>query len=371
MRSILLRIVHSTQSAHHVSASFRYSGGRSHLSVPPHVSELAAGTWLGLVACTLFMSSLSHAQSRPSVPPPTPFDIPMLELKSSSERQLTMPDLNWYGNPQCDTKGNAYVHASADVNDGVVMKLDVSRDDAVIYQWKDKPRDMPFMEFSVSPAGDVAMLGQTNKGLWVVSFSSDGRESSRSRLDLAAQFWPLRFAVFPDGSFLLSGYYTEDAPNNLEGTAFTGIFEPSGQLRYRLPDKTEKVVPKEARRATNEASAIVGPDGNVYLLRPHKVEVVSPIGDIVRELPFSKLEPKAVATQLWIAGNRIALQFLTARTDGKFAPTFLVLDSSTAVPVGMYKPSQDLGFLLCFTGNGFLLDRPRQGRITLVKADLP
>jgi hypothetical protein len=295
----------------------------------------------------------------------------MLELKSSSERQLTMPDLNWYGNPQCDTKGNAYVHASADVNDGVVMKLDVSRDDAVIYQWKDKPRDMPFMEFSVSPAGDVAMLGQTNKGLWVVSFSSDGRESSRSRLDLAAQFWPLRFAVFPDGSFLLSGYYTEDAPNNLEGTAFTGIFEPSGQLRYRLPDKTEKVVPKEARRATNEASAIVGPDGNVYLLRPHKVEVVSPIGDIVRELPFSKLEPKAVATQLWIAGNRIALQFLTARTDGKFAPTFLVLDSSTAVPVGMYKPSQDLGFLLCFTGNGFLLDRPRQGRITLVKADLP
>lgn len=282
-----------------------------------------------------------------------------------------MPDPDWEGAPQCDAKGNAYVHVASNVSIPVVMKLDLSRDEAVTYRWHDKPRELAFMEFSVGSAGDVWMLGQATGAYWVVSFSSDGHEGSRTRLDLPSQFWPLRFAVFPDGSFLLSGYYAEGAPDDLEGTAFTGIFEPSGKLRYRLADKTEKVVPKEARMTPNEASAIIGPDGNIYVLRPHKIEVTSPVGEIVRELPFSKPDPKASTAQIWMARSRIAIEFLTARPDGKLEPSFLVLDDVSGVPVGTYKPPQGLGLLLCFTGNGFLLDRPRQGRITLVKADLP
>lgn len=324
-----------------------------------------------LLTGALAFGAFASAQVKAHLPPPSQYGVPVTELKLSSERQLTMPDLDWYGSPQCDVNGAAYVHAAANFSDGIVVKLDVTKDDATVYQWRDRPAEMPFMAFSVGPSGEVWMLGQTKEAHWVVGFNSDGREAARSRIDLPAQFWPLRFAVFSDGSFLLSGFYNDKAPDNLAGTPFTGIFDRSGRLRYQLPDKTEKVSPSEARRKPEEASAIVGIDNNIYLLRPGKIQAISPLGELIREVPFSKPDPKAVATQMWLAGGRVAIEILMPLGDGRFTPAFLVLDQVTGMPIGTYKTTAGLGYLLCFSGSSFTFEKARQGRLVLGKANLP
>lgn len=317
----------------------------------------------------LVCSSLSLGQlERQAMPVQPPLEIPTVELQLSSQRQLTMPDIDWFDEPQCDAKGNAYVHAAANFNDGLVVRLDFSKDDAVIYRWHYKPTEMPFMGFSVTPAGDVWMLGVTKDALSVVSFGSDGSEGSQTHVDLAPQFWPQRFTVFPDGAFLLSGFFGEDAPDKLEGTFFTGIFDASGKLRHRLPDKTAKVLPKDARLAHKEAFSTIGPDGNVYVLRATKVEVITPMGELTREIPFSKPDPKAVTERVWVVANRIAVMFLSKRTDGRNEPLFLVVDSTTGLPVGRYRSF--LGYPLCFTGDSIIFQRSQQGRIVVNKADL-
>ena len=71
-----------------------------------------------------------------------------------------------------------------------------------------------------------------------------------------------------------------------------------------------------------------------------RVTVVSPVGEIVRKIPFKKPDPRAVATKIYPAGGMLVV-VLNVQADSKepfFWRRLLVIDESTSKVVGYYQP---------------------------------
>jgi hypothetical protein len=312
------------------------------------------------------------------LPPAPPFAeaaVPRVELHPSLVRHLTMPSLNRWGSPQCDAEGNAYIHAAADVNDAVVVKLKLDKDDATVFKW-DKSADWTgFGQFSVSPAGDVWFLGIDAKGgLFVVGFNSAGHETTRSSLEAPAYLLPEQFAAVSDRAFLVSGVFQKPANEENRGRRLTAIFDKSGRVVKHLKPDEASVDLKKAAQALPEGAATPGPDGNIYVLHSNRVVVVSPSGETVRSLPSDKPVPEAIAAHLWVTADyETAVLFYVPDKEHpeRLYPQVLVLNALNGVARGYYSiPKTFRGNVVCFAGNEFSLISSESGRVDLFKAQI-
>jgi hypothetical protein len=310
-----------------------------------------------------------------SAPPFADSAVPHIELLPSLVRHLTMPSLSRWGSPQCDAEGNAYIHAAADVNDAVVVKLALDKDDATVFRWEKSADRTAFAEFSVSPEGDVWFLGMDAQGgLFVVGFNSAGHETTRSRLEVPAYLLPEQFAAVSDRAFLVSGVFQKPASEENRGRRLTAIFDKSGRVVKQLKPDEASVDLQKAAQALPEGAATPGPDGNIYVLHSNRVVVVGPSGETVRSLPFDKPVPEAIAAHLWVTADYEAavLFYLPDKEHPERLYTqVLVLNALTGVARGYYSvPKTFRGNIVCFAGNEFSLIGSESGRVDLFKAQV-
>jgi hypothetical protein len=296
-------------------------------------------------------------------------------LKASHAVELPVPSFGAYGPAQCDENLAIYYHLATGLPARTdLLRFSPSGNESTLYKLPEEfAKSTDFVDFSVTPVGNVwALVEDQNDHAIVFAFDSEGKVSSHAQLELPEHVAGRHIAAYPNGTVLYSGVYTNDAAAELAGTAYAGLFQPSGKLLKRLDrlrDKT-KVDEQESARFP-EGGATLGRDGNVYLLTAERVLVISQSGSIQREITFTKPSPQFSAVRVQYSDGWLAITFAKPERPA-VVMQYLVLNASDGTPLGLYEPTEDTGNdNVCFTRHeGFRFTTFEHGRVKLITAPL-
>jgi hypothetical protein len=247
-------------------------------------------------------------------------------------------------------------------------------------------QDLMPLSFFVSKKGEVFQAGGIRGGhdAYVVSYSSDGHVSSKTKLDLK-DVSIYNFAVFPTGEMLVGGIEHSRGPDNADTShVFTLIADRSGKTvkkmeladDRRIKEAFETGDPVVAPPGTNGINmAVAGgqvgvaEDGNVYLLRrldPAIIYGISPAGEIVRRIELKSDVPDSLPRNMLVNGTEAAILF---GTDGSQDTEIRIVDLTSGDLRAIYKPVQSLGTAVtCFDSTTFTFLGAREGRRVIYHA---
>lgn len=296
-------------------------------------------------------------------------------LKASSIKKLEVPSYGTFGQPQCDDNSSIYEHlATGSYRNTVILRTSFSGTESTLYKLPDEfAQSTAFTDFSVTPDGNVTVLVENEQGHSVrFDFDGDGNVTSHSQLELTEQVRGDNIAVFPNGTLLFSGHYRPSAPPDLRGKRYMGVFQASGKLLRKLDlsgvgdiklDRPPAYIP--------EGGATIGRDGNVYLLTPDKVLVISASGVIQKKIPFTKPDPEFSAVALQYSEGLVAISFGKQRKSEAIF-RYLVVNASSGEPLGLFEPTEETGNNnVCFSRrDGFLFVTVKNDRLHIVTAPL-
>jgi hypothetical protein len=285
---------------------------------------------------------------------------------------------------KCDSEGNAYIRPYSPFTspllrlswDGVVTSFLVTS--APGFE-KARPSD-----FAVSPGGDVyELVAPDLDQTFLLRFTKDAQYSSKITLTPSLEPWQL--AMFSEGSVFVSGFewppLADRGKRTLKLTSkpFTAIYDTSGRMVKRLPlpmEEPQKGIVGAAtdpRAAISLASAVTGPDDNVYYLRRSAkptVFVISSSGEVVRTVsiapPDKGFEPETIK----VAAGTIVVQFVrdnprTQNTDS----LFVVADWQNGRQLAVYTAPIEVGFAFaCYTPDGFTFLTTRDKKMAIARA---
>jgi hypothetical protein len=316
---------------------------------------------------TLLMSGFAAQDGLPHLSPKP--------LKASASKKLEVPSYGTFGQAQCDDNSSMYDHlATGSYRTTVILRTSFSGTESTLYELPDEfAQSTAFTDFSVTPDGSVTALVENEQGHSVrFDFDGDGKVTSHSELELTEQVKGDNIAVFPNGTLLFSGHYRSTAPPNLKGKRYLGIFQASGKLLRRLgPPGVSDIKLDQAPSHIPEGGATIGRDGNVYLLTPDEVLVISASGAIQKRISFTKPAPEFSAVALQYSEGLIAISFVKqGKTEAIFQ--YLVMNASNGEPLGLYEPTEETGNNnVCFSRReGFVFVIVRNDRLNMVTAPL-
>ncbi|HEV2233888.1 MAG TPA: hypothetical protein VGV68_10840 [Terriglobia bacterium] len=255
--------------------------------------------------------------------------------------------------------------------------------------------------FYVDPHGAVYTLIEAykrpldyNKGpnipdILVAKYKDDGTVDSVTKLEPppGPHLFAYQFAVFPDGSFLLTGNLVSGTPgvsSNLMPTEpFTWIFNRSGAFEapVKLADDVhppDKNWTKEGRKGGEwvmdiQHSGMLGSiDGTVYLYRasdPVRLYAISSSGSVFREVTIKPPQPGMQPLEASLAGSsQILIQFRGTPSPNDTRPSPIVLtlaNLETGAVAGNYKVPADAGTPACGGpgGKALFLGLSKQGNM--------
>ncbi|HKV95320.1 MAG TPA: hypothetical protein VJW20_22435 [Candidatus Angelobacter sp.] len=297
-------------------------------------------------------------------------------LAASTVKSLQLPVFSSYDQAFCDADGNMFFHVIVESNFNLSPIMEISHDGESTTYYKPSANTgdqrVYFMDFTVSPAGTVRELAEVKDGVVVITFGSDGNESSRTTLDVPDHVTPQEFASFENGEVVFYGYYAKDAPESLRAHRYIGVFAPSGKLIKKIDDAERLDLDQLAKRPPSGA-ATLGSDGNVYLLRDKDVVVISQSGEVLRRFPFNKNPSDAIADNIVYSDGLLAIFLSLAQKDTLFVQRrYLILDSSSGEQRGFYAPANDAsGVDVCFSRKeGFTFLHNIKDTLYLVQAPL-
>lgn len=301
----------------------------------------------------LLLLLASHlGQALPSVKlEPRPLDV-------TSSHRLQNPAFSHEGHMQCDTEGNlffAFVDPHAARGVGTVVRLSSTTDSLpVLYQIPAQfggPDKILMETFYVSPSGSLWLLSEDRDGQTAVfEFGGKGDMTSRTILDAPAYLVAQQFAVSSDGVFFVAGYFDKGAAaKNLWGKRYMAIFDASGRLRRDLAKEAGKSFDLKGGPPTfANGAAVPSNDGSFYFLRSQDVVVLSEYGEVLRTIPFQQPSDGDMPDWLELSDGMMSLEFATVDKDNHIRHEFLLLDSATGAPYGLYTAA-DLGAPVCFS----------------------
>ena len=243
--------------------------------------------------------------------------------------------------------------------------------------------------FAVSLRGEVFAFGHNGNIPEFITFRDDGQFDCASRID--PDVYSAQLAVFPTGEFLLRGIKVSGPPGKSRDDPFTGIFDRNGKLlkeialqddvqfKSRADFKDDAEYRKEYRAAKETfwtGQAFSADDGNIYLVRPSKaavVDVLSPAGEVVRQLKLNPPDPSFKAGSVKVAGGRVVVEFLQkipGDPQNRISQfIYSVFDTEKGEKLYDYEPPSGMGgFFACYTPNHFtFLDVDDKG-LSLVHA---
>lgn len=242
----------------------------------------------------------------------------------------------------CDDDGNIYL--GNDNAGGPIRKLNAKGELVNLFDLNADPEVQVYGDgpYALSPDGELyAWVGNGKDGYYyALVFGTDGKYKRKIKLDPGFPWAPGPFAVFANGSLLMTGQeYDRDVRRPM--FPFTGIFRSDGRLlkevsleddgrihkmaEARDPKLTSAAVP-DSNRAVAWGHVKPAKDGNLYIMRwlsPAVIYVVSPGAEVVRRLSVDPGSPRLMPVTMHISGNRIAILF---RDEGSKEQIMKVVD---------------------------------------------
>lgn len=299
-----------------------------------------------------------------------------IALTANSSKVLPMPSFSAESGPQCDSSGNLYFRTGFRARESVVLKLAASDGSATVY----RPTDATiagayFVAFHVTAERKIALLvSGRKKEPYVYEFNgNDPVNASHTTLDAPEGLNALTvqsFVVLPNDHMLLQGYFDEKAPKDKRGHGYTAEFAPSGKLlRISLDKVSDDVLKSVADRGAKTAVA-QGQDGLTYLLEADRVVVLSPAGNVEREMKLTAPEPGYGPDLLYMHGRQLVVGFSHSEGPGKSVKTvYAMLDPSSGEVIRLYEPSPELGNnLVCFSDEGLTFMTVENRHVKLINA---
>lgn len=257
---------------------------------------------------------------------------------------------------RCDADGNIYMRPYSigyRFGWGQIQKFNLKGEN--IATFSAQPGYLP-AQFFVDGDGTVYVMAVDAKQLaedktrevrpfpdiYILRYKKDGTFDRKTRLERT--FVPTgAFVVFPTGEILVSGIEAQTGSGKPPSTPFTGLFNDTGELLRRITAKdddwidkavaagdTTKVAPgKGANPAVARGQALIGSDGNAYLLRrtlPAIVYVISKGGGLVRTLSLTSGEPARFPSIMLENQGQLAIVF---QNTGPSEPLLKIFDATT------------------------------------------
>jgi len=346
--------------------------------------------WLPGILLALVLGAGLGPSLRAQAPPASP-DIPRMVLQPLDARQVSW-DFDFDAPVLCDAEGNMYLRPTlpARIDKNPVWKFSPEGRKLVEFapptDTDDAGKEFRMGEFTISPLGDFYALTYDGNSYhltawdyFLVSYASDGEASSKIHLNLPADFWVDRFAVFTSGEILVTGHYSSRAAEALRGRLRVLILQSDGTLVREVKLTGEAAAKYEEWRASKSPpaqgpilmeGATMGEDGNAYLLRGTEVLVLSSQGKLLRTIPVSPPEPGFIAMEIQVSQGVLSVVFNKVG-HGRIKVMFRTFDASTGVLQAEYVPGPELSNVppLCFNGaEGYTFLGKKDGKPALVRA---
>jgi hypothetical protein len=301
-------------------------------------------------------------------------------LQPTSTKVLSVPHFSSTGLPLSDDSGNLYFRPSVANDQLAIFKLSPQNESnsKIIPVSSEGLDGYYFVDYSVTRSGSLYILAEDVKHQFhILSFDSDGQVKRKEKLQTPDYLLVIDFAAFENGTILATGYYERDAPAPLHGKSYAALFDQSGQL---LKGMSSKFSLEDASSEPNGPLAHIsmrpGGDGNLYLLGPSSVLVVSPGGEVVRRLKLVNPEPESVVRRLKLVNpepESVAIDLEVS--DGlilielgdkpgprkRVNPRYLVIDAVTGKRYGYYRAPDEI--------NGMLGHFSRDEGLTFITSD--
>lgn len=346
--------------------------------------------WLAGVLLVVALGAGVGPSLLAQAPPASP-DIPRLVLQQVDAREIHW-DFDSVGPVLCDAEGNMYLRPA------LVLRMDKNpvwkfspegrklAEFAPPIDTEDAGREFRMGEFTVSSTGGFYTLtydgNATVVDYFLVSYASDGEVSSKTHLDLPANFWVEKFAVFGSGDILVSGHYDPHATEALRGQrrllllqnsgALVGEVGLTGKAAAKFEETTWSKKGTLVQGSIPQDSVAMGEDGNAYLLRGPEVLVISPLGKLVRSIPASSPAAEFNADSIQLSHGVLSVTFVKPNFGKRtgIEVMFRTFDPSTGVVQAEYVPGPELSNVsFCFSaGGGYTFLGKKDGKPALVRA---
>ncbi|MBZ5689327.1 MAG: hypothetical protein LAP86_30365 [Acidobacteriia bacterium] len=143
--------------------------------------------------------------------------------------------------------------------------------------------------------------------------------------------------------------------------------EASGTLARQLFTPVPDTDFKDSKPAEG---GIASARGYLYFLAPNRISIISPSGELVRKVPFTKPDRESIVTKVYASGGTliIALNVLQ-ESDANVSRRYLLLDENTGEVKGYYQPPERNWSDVCLTSDQELVFlTPELGKNKLVTA---
>lgn len=327
---------------------------------------------LTIIVFLIPLAALVHAGDDPSTKDQRP-----IVLAAGSSKVLPLPGFSAAAGPQCDSSGNLYFRTGYSARATVVLKIAAKDGSPTVYKLTDPAADGAyFVAFHVTPARRIAILvGGKKNELAEYQFNEDDPvNASRTALEAPEGLDALTvqsFVVVPSDHILLQGYFAEAAPEDKRGHGYLAEFAPSGKLlRLSLEKVSGELLKSVARRGANTAAAH-GQDGMTYLLEADRVVVLSPAGNVDREMRLSPPGSGYSPELLYMHGRQLVVGFYLSGGTGQPVKNvrFELLDPSRGEVLRTYEAAPELGNnLVCFSDDGLTFMKFEDRHVKLINA---
>ena len=291
-------------------------------------------------------------------------------LTASSSRLIGVPVGSFSLPAQCDAKGDIYFYAGL-ANESVVFEARRDGSHFMHGLSTQDAKDYDYVSYRVDADGKIAFLvSDRSETPHLFELRDDGTSPTHTKLN-APDDMPAstvyNFIRLENGHIVVQGYAKPKAAKDGGARAYLAEYDSAGTLVRKTLEKAPGI---DITQWPASTAAAQGEDGSVYILEPDKIVVLSPSGEVGREIKLAPPQPDYRPYLLYLAGQRLAVGYAkTEKSPHKLQTLYALLDASTGQPIRLYEPSPELGnSLVCFSSDGFIFYRVDHGRIKLVTA---
>lgn len=272
-------------------------------------------------------------------------------LRVASERTSTLPVFSAAGFIQSDASGSLYLRVTRNptMKGSSIIRLNPEDSSVVVLQPPSR-FDAEFREFFVTRAGDVFALFEVANGtsLQMLEYRSDGKSSSPVDLPVQGQVSVRHFAVFQNGTVMLSGFYREKSPEQIRGRSFLRLYDREGRLLKELQHDAPDPDLKTVFSALAPGAVASGEDANLYLLHAARnpsfaISAISPAGETVRKIEVSAIEKDFIPLQAFISDGYLAVISHKPQKGKVNAIEILVIGLTDGEVLGRYVAPEEIG----------------------------
>lgn len=274
-------------------------------------------------------------------------------LTPLAKRAIDAPLFNFWGESRCDGDGNLYFHTGGSgFRSGQIFELARDGSSGKFFQPTGKFSDPEVAEFSnfwVSKDGDVSILAVGGAKNYLIHFDGNGAMKDPLSLQVPDDVTLTDLSAFDNGSMFVTGHYMHDSASHRGGQRYEAILASSGTVAKQLSIPMADVDLNDSKLSEG---GVASARGNLYFLGSDRISVISPSGEVLRKVPFTKPDRESIATKLYASGGMLVVALnVLKKSDPNVSRRYLLLDENTGEAKGYYQVPDRNWSDVCLTPN--------------------